>query len=228
MMSSDPGEPRAVDPGLDDLARALRARRPEHGCYIIAVTGAVAAGKSTLAASLAALLRAWPDHPRVEAVATDGFLHPNAVLDKMGLTARKGFPESYDVSALRLALEQAREGRAAFPSYSHVTYDVDPRGARWIERPDILIIEGLSLNLDAGGDGVRVIDTLIYLDAEEADIEHWFVGRFLDLWVPRPRPTRSGRHGASGLGQGQPAKPARAYRRRPGHRRHRGAQTAGP
>jgi len=107
------------------------------------------------------------------------------VLDMRGLTARKGFPESYDAAALRQALNQVRDGPAAFPGYSHVTYDVDPALLRRIDRPDVLIIEGLSLDLDrqSTGQGPRLVDCLIYLDADEADIEQWFVGRFLGLWA---------------------------------------------
>lgn len=177
----------AADAGVDltPLVRALRGRRPDQGCFIIAVTGAVASGKSTLSAALRSRLRAWPERPRVELVATDGFLHPNAILDARGLTARKGFPESYDVTALRRALSQVRQGPADFPGYSHGIYDVDPTLLRRIDRPDVLIVEGLSLDLDRGstGPGPRLVDCLIYLDAAEADIEHWFVDRFLGLWA---------------------------------------------
>jgi len=171
--------------GLGPLIRTLRGRRPDQGCFVIGVTGAVASGKSTLSAALRSKLRAWPERPRVELVCTDGFLHPNAVLDARGLTARKGFPESYDTDALCQALSQVRQGDAAFPGYSHVTYDVDPALLRRIDRPDVLIIEGLSLDLDRRSTeaGPRLVDCLIYLDADEADIEHWFVGRFLGLWA---------------------------------------------
>jgi len=171
--------------GLSSLERALRDRRPDLGCFIIGVTGSVASGKSTLSAELRSRLQAWPERPRVELVCTDGFLHPNTVLDARGLAGRKGFPESYDASAMRQALSDVRRGPAAFPGYSHVTYDVDPALLRRIDRPDVLIIEGLSLDLDRRptATGPRLLDCLIYLDADEADIEHWFIGRFLGLWA---------------------------------------------
>jgi type I pantothenate kinase len=170
------------DPGLDALLSALALARPPQGSFIVGVTGAVASGKSTLSDALKIRFEAWPGRPRVEIVCTDGFLHSNQTLERLGLTARKGFPESYDAAALRRALAEVRSDAAVFPGYSHVIYDVDPALSRRIERPDILIIEGLSLDLERGG-GSRLLDALIYLDADEADIEAWFVLRFLGLWA---------------------------------------------
>ena len=161
---------------LAGVAERLRRDRPA-GPYLIGVTGAVACGKSTFAAALLAEVRSWPGRPRVELVCTDGFLLPNAVLDARGLAMRKGFPESFDVAALRAALIDVRRVPTVFPGYSHVTYDVDSELARMIEPPDVLIVEGLGLH------PVRdLIDALIYLDAEEGDIEAWFVGRFMGFW----------------------------------------------
>jgi type I pantothenate kinase len=166
-------------PSLADIADLVRARRPAAAPYVIGVTGAVAAGKSTFAGELAEAIAAWPDHPRVEIVNTDGFLFANAVLDARGLTLRKGFPETYDAAALGVALAAIRSGPADFPGYSHVIYDVDPALTRRIERPDVLIVEGLGLQDDPRAGG---LDTLIYLDADEADLEAWFTERFLGLW----------------------------------------------
>jgi len=171
------------DPGLEAVVRTLAGLRPSGAGFIIGVTGAVASGKSTLSRALRERLSAWPDRPVVDVVGTDGFLHSNQVLGGLGLTARKGFPESYDVAALRRALAETRLGPVDFPGYSHVIYDVDPGLARRIDRPDILIIEGLSLDLDHQGAASRLLDALIYLDAEETDIEAWFVARFLGLWA---------------------------------------------
>jgi type I pantothenate kinase len=166
--------------GLCPLTEALAELKPDKGVFLIAVTGAVASGKSVLSAALRAELRTWPGRPVVELVGTDGFLHPNAVLEARGLAERKGFPESYDVAALRRALREIRHGPTDFPGYSHAAYDVDPALSRRIDRPDILIVEGLSLNLEPAR--ARLVDVLIYLDAAEADIEQWFVDRFLGLW----------------------------------------------
>lgn len=134
--------------GLGELAQALERFRPKQGPCIVGVTGAVASGKSTLSKALSVELASWPGSPRVEMVGTDGFLHSNQILDGLGLTARKGFPESYDVKALRAALAGVRRTATDFPGYSHVIYDVDPALTRRIAPPDVLIIEGLSLDID--------------------------------------------------------------------------------
>jgi type I pantothenate kinase len=168
----------AAGPELDmaDLAARVLAARGDRSVFVVGLTGGVAAGKTTLAAALAAALRALPDAPRVEQVNTDGFLWPNPVLEARGLLARKGYPETYDREGLIGALTAVRSGPAAFPAYSHRTYDIDPALTRVIDPPDVLIVEGLGLDRDLP------LDLLIYLDAGEAEQEAWFVHRFLGFW----------------------------------------------
>jgi type I pantothenate kinase len=159
--------------------------------YIIGVGGSVAAGKSTTARVLQALLARWPNVPQVDLITTDGFLFPNAVLDRERLMEKKGFPESYDLPALLRFLSDIKAGRRPVraPVYSHLIYDVIPN--QWIEidRPDILIVEGLNV-LQAGRlpkDGKAVpfvsdfFDFSIYLDADEDVLLTWYVNRFLAL-----------------------------------------------
>ena len=159
--------------------------------YIIGVAGSVAVGKSTTARVLQALLARWPNVPKVDLVTTDGFLYPNAILAREGLMERKGFPESYDLSALLHFLSDIKAGRrpARAPVYSHLIYDVMPN--QWIEvdRPDILIVEGLNV-LQTGAppkDGKAIpyvsdfFDFSIYLDADEDVLRAWYVDRFLTL-----------------------------------------------
>ena len=172
-------------PSLADVQRLLSAHRPGPKPYVVAITGSVAAGKSVLAGELAATLAAEPDQPAVEVVCTDGFLMDNARLETLGLTQRKGFPESYDREGFRAALNAIRQGPARFPGYSHVTYDIDPALARTFPTPDVLIVDGLGLETDLGAadDGRPLVDALIYLDADEADLEAWFTARFMGLWA---------------------------------------------
>jgi type I pantothenate kinase len=158
-----------------DLARHLLDLRPSQGVFVIGLTGAVASGKSTLAASLVDLIPQAQPSVAVASVSTDGFLRPNTELNAAGLTLRKGFPETYDAQAMDAALRQVRQGPTVFPGYSHLTYDRDPALAREVRDLDVLIIEGL------GFTGATPVDVRIYLDADEADLETWYVRRFLAL-----------------------------------------------
>lgn len=162
---------------LSQVVERLAARRPSSPTYIIGVTGAVAAGKSVFAQALAEHLAARGSS--VELVCTDGFLFSNAALADLNLSNQKGFPPSYDHAALRAALEGVRRQPTVFPGYSHVTYDIDPALARTLDPPDVLIIEGLNL---IPTHGPSLIDSLIYLDAPEPDLEAWYIARFLTLW----------------------------------------------
>lgn len=158
--------------------------------YVIGVAGSVAVGKSTFARVLRALLARWPDHPHVGLVTTDGFLYPNAVLEERGLMQRKGFPESYDVRRLVQFMADIKSGAdiVQAPVYSHQSYDIVPGEFQTVERPDIVIVEGLNMlqTGDGAGRSARVFvsdffDFSIYIDADEADIENWYVERFQAL-----------------------------------------------
>jgi len=159
--------------------------------YIIGVAGSVAVGKSTTARVLQALLGRWPDTPRVDLITTDGFLYPNAVLAREGLMEKKGFPESYDLPALLRFLSDVKAGRRPVraPVYSHLVYDVMPNEWVEIDRPDILIVEGLNV-LQTGrppkdGEAIPFVsdffDFSVYLDASEDVLRAWYVDRFLTL-----------------------------------------------
>ena len=164
------------------LSAWLRARLTEDRPLVIGVAGGVAAGKSTFARMLRDELQRWSGHPRVEIVATDGFLFPNAVLDERGITMRKGFPESYDVTALREAVGALRHGeRVSIPLYSHVSYDIDTESQQVIDGADIVILDGLHLAQIESKRSPPLIDALLYLDAEEDVIERWFTDRLVPL-----------------------------------------------
>ena len=159
--------------------------------YVIAVAGSVAVGKSTTARILQALLARWPDHPQVDLVTTDGFLFPNRVLEERGLMDRKGFPESYDLRRLVRFLADVKSGRpeVSAPVYSHLTYDIVPGEEQVVRHPDIVIVEGLTVlqtgDVHAGRAPQLFVsdffDFSLYVDADEADIEQWYLERFLTL-----------------------------------------------
>ena len=159
--------------------------------YIIGVAGSVAVGKSTTARILKALTARWPNTPKVDLITTDGFLLPNAELTRLGLMERKGFPESYDTGKLLHFLRDIKAGKrnVRAPLYSHLVYDVVPGEETVVDRPDILVVEGLNVlqpaRLPRDGKAIPFVsdffDFSIYLDADEADLHRWYVNRFLRL-----------------------------------------------
>jgi len=159
--------------------------------FIIGVAGSVAVGKSTTARILRALMQRWASSPKVDLVTTDGFLFSNAELERRGILNRKGFPESYDRTRLLGFLADVKSGKAEIPVpiYSHLVYDVVPGNEVIVDRPDILIIEGLNIlqpgDLPRSGRPILFasdfIDFSIYLDADEEDLQDWFMERFFRL-----------------------------------------------
>lgn len=159
--------------------------------FVIGVAGSVAVGKSTTARILREMLRRWPDTPNVELITTDGFLYPNAELERRGIMHRKGFPESYDRRALLRFVSEIKGGaeEVRAPWYSHLTYDIVPGKEVVVRRPDVLIVEGLNVLAPArprqdGRSGLAVSDFFdfsIYVDAKTPYIEQWYIDRFLSL-----------------------------------------------
>ncbi len=152
--------------------------------FVIGIAGSVAVGKSTIARLLRTLLAQWPDHPSVDLITTDGFLWPNAELQRRGLMERKGFPESYDRRALVRFVSDVKAGRpeVAAPVYSHLSYDIVPGDSLIVRQPDILLVEGLNVLQPAPRLAVSdLFDFSLYVDAHTADIRSWYVERFLKL-----------------------------------------------
>ena len=189
--------------------------------FVVGIAGSVAAGKSTVARVLRAVLARWPAHPRVELVTTDGFLHTNAVLEARGLMHRKGFPESYDVGRLLRFLTAVKAGdpEVAAPIYSHLVYDVVPHERVVVRRPDILIVEGINVlqappRADDEADGrPRVMvsdffDFSIYVDADERALRRWYVERFLTLRDTAFRDPQSYFHRYALIGEAEAAETA--------------------
>jgi type I pantothenate kinase len=177
--------------GLHRVTTDFLGERPERTPFVIGVAGSVAVGKSTTARILRKLLARWPGTPRVELLTTDGFLYPNAELERRGILERKGFPESYDRRALLRFVAEVKAGKeeVSAPVYSHVKYDIVPGERIVVRRPDVLIVEGLNVLqaprvLDDGRTSLAVSDFFdfsVYVDARMEDIKRWYVERFVDL-----------------------------------------------
>lgn len=177
--------------GLHRVTSDFLGESPAKTPFVIGVAGSVAVGKSTTARLLKELLSRWPGTPEVELVTTDGFLYPNAELERRNLLQRKGFPESYDRRALLRFVAEVKSGKAEVraPVYSHLTYDIVPGEQIVVRQPDVLIVEGLNV-LQAprlqedGRTGLAVSDFFdfsVYVDAHLDDIRQWYVERFLRL-----------------------------------------------
>ena len=155
--------------------------------FVIGIAGSVAVGKSTVARLLKELLSRWEGTPRVALVTTDGFLHPNAELQRRNIMHRKGFPESYDRLALLKFVADIKSGlpQVEAPVYSHLVYDIVAGERVVVDSPDVLIVEGLNvLQPPASGQEVALsdfFDFTIYVDAEVENVAEWFIARFRKL-----------------------------------------------
>jgi type I pantothenate kinase len=177
--------------GLHNVSTRFLETPDQRVPFIIGVAGSVAVGKSTTARILQALLQRWPSSPKVDLVTTDGFLHPNAVLVERDIMSRKGFPESYDRPRFVQFLSDIKSGKGNVkaPVYSHLVYDVVPGSEITIDQPDILIVEGLNIlqpgELPKTGKPILFasdfIDFSVYIDADNDDLEDWYMERFFRL-----------------------------------------------
>lgn len=191
----------AATAGLHNATKAFLGRDGWATPFVIGIAGSVAVGKTTTAKLLQELIRRWPTAPKVDLITTDGFLWPNATLLAENLMERKGFPESYDVLSLVTFLSDIKAGRrnVTAPVYSHLTYDRVPGEFVTIDQPDILIVEGLNVLQTSrlSYDRPRVpfvsdfFDFSIYLDADESDLERWYLTRFRRLQERRFTDPRS-------------------------------------
>ncbi|MGN6404399.1 type I pantothenate kinase [Sinomonas sp.] len=204
---------------LHSATQTFLGEKTQRTPFVIGVAGSVAAGKSTIARVLREMLRRWPSTPDVQLVTTDGFLYPLAELKRRDLLERKGFPESYDRRALLRFVAEIKSGaeEVRAPWYSHLTYDIVPGKEVVVRRPDVLIVEGLNVLQPArsrsdGTTGLALSDFFdfsVYVDARTADIEEWYVQRFLKLRSGAFAQPESYFHRYASLSDGEAIKTAR-------------------
>lgn len=172
---------------LHERETQFLGERAKNVPFVIGIAGSVAVGKSTVARLLRELMSRWPGTPKIALVTTDGFLHPNAELERRNIMHRKGFPESYDRLSLLKFVADLKSGaeRVEAPVYSHLVYDIVQNEKIVVESPDVVIIEGLNvLQPPAIGQEVALsdyFDFTIYVDAEVEHVTSWFIGRFKKL-----------------------------------------------
>ncbi|QDL94690.1 hypothetical protein FDP22_22315 (plasmid) [Paroceanicella profunda] len=133
----------------DALAATLAARAGP-GRSIVAIAGPPGSGKTTLTASVEAALTGTHGLC-ARSLQMDGFHYDNAVLDSLGLRARKGAPETFDTDGLAALLARLAAGDApdiAVPAFDR-TLDLTRACATIIGREArMLVVEGNYLLLN--------------------------------------------------------------------------------
>ena len=169
-------------------SRSSSAPSTPKSTYLIGIAGGVAVGKSTTARVIYALLK--QALPSVELVTTDHFLMPNHKLSQRNLLDKKGFPHSYETDNLRRFIEALKSDQSndplVIPHYSHIHYDIVPEQCRQIQKPPILILEGLNvlqqMDTDQGSFSLPdLLDFALFVHAEPKLIRQWYIERFLSF-----------------------------------------------
>lgn len=162
---------------LADIANAVAALPA--GRRLVALAGPPAAGKSTTAEELAKAIRSRGRS--VAIVPMDGFHLDNADLDAMGLRARKGAPETFDVAGLVAMVETiARGGAVTYPTFDRSRDATIPHGGRIEAEDEIALVEGNYLLLnEAPWTGLHGLwDLTVALSVPEAALERRLMARW--------------------------------------------------
>lgn len=171
----------ALDPPVAALIDAILASPRAGRRRIVAVAGAPASGKSTLAEALAHGLNTRGCNTQV--VPMDGFHLHNPTLIDRGLLDRKGAPETFDVRGFaHLVGRLHAEDEVFYPTFDRAR-DVAIAGGGLVDQDcDTVIAEGNYLLFDAPGwrDLHSHWDLSIRLDLPLQTLEKRLIDRWLE------------------------------------------------
>ncbi|MER8752436.1 nucleoside triphosphate hydrolase [Mesorhizobium sp. M1050] len=160
------------------LAATIFKRAGKASRFIVAIAGPPGAGKSTLSARLRELL---PEGTS-EVVPMDGFHYDDAVLERRGLRARKGAPETFDFAGFEALLKRIRAGEPdiAIPVFDR-SLELSRAAASIVAtETKFILVEGNYLLLDEEPWSrlAPLFDFSIFVDVPRDELER----RLLERW----------------------------------------------
>ena len=149
---------------------------------LVAITGAPACGKSTLASELARRLNAQGQSAIV--VPMDGFHLDNGILEARSLTQRKGAPETFDAPGFIRLIKALKTAEEVFAPVFDRTRDLSIAGAVAVpSNANIVIVEGNYLMFDEEpwSELAELWDVTARLDVPMPELRARLIHRWLSL-----------------------------------------------
>jgi len=170
-----------VDKLAEDLLAAVDAATKR---FLLGIAGPPAAGKTTLASALAAIVRKRRGENFAVVAPLDGFHLSNRTLDERGLRAVKGAPETFDVEGFVHLLQEVRSaGTTIFwPEFDRSLDEPTPSAIAIPPEAKLVITEGNYLLLESPGwrDVAPLLDDIWYIDAPPGVLRMRLIERQLE------------------------------------------------